>query len=243
MKTLPKYAVVLIAIAAGVVTLLLFGSILFALAVGLVVPVPLSRPVSWAKLALALVIAIVLGYLVGWGLGAIDPDRAGTVHFAGSFATMALFASFYVLALRKQATADAGTRSAVLSLQPPPGQALVIVRRKGFVGYASAVEVIMDSSPLAQLSMGRFTALHVAPGRHALAAAMATVSGPGKQTVVEFELAAGQTAAFHASFVTARLLQGHVELTRDADPQAVARTLAGRAMVIPAPVPALAQEA
>jgi hypothetical protein len=234
-KTLPHYALVLIALASGVLAVLLFGSLLSGLVIALVVPLALAKPVPITKLSAALALGIVAGDLSSYALAAVDGAGAGAgkVYFAGSLAVMALFTSLHLLALRKQQSADVGAQQAALSLQPPSGRALVIVHRQGFAGYGNAVGIALDGRAIAQLGMGRFTAFDVAPGTHRLGAAVATIASPGRPSELEVELAAGQTAVFHASFsfAIARLLQGQVDLVRDPDPAAVAHALAGRTMV------------
>lgn len=114
-------------------------------------------------------IALTVAGILVFGL---DMPRPGV-----AFGVFLFYILWNVSGNRKTATASAEQKERALTLEPPPGQALVYVIRKGFVAKAAGVNVLMDGTPRAHLKSPQFTCFAMPPGTYDLSAAFAGGAG------------------------------------------------------------------
>jgi hypothetical protein len=118
---------------------------------------------------------------------------------------------------RKMATADSGEKDAAPKLQPPPGKALLVVYREGFVAKLAGLNVAVDGKAFAQLTAPRFTVLALPPGAHTLSCAFGGLAGPqSKPGTYDFQVAEGGVAAVGIGVVMG-LVQGGLAFTPISD--------------------------
>jgi hypothetical protein len=121
---------------------------------------------------------------------------------------------------RRSVTAKAGDKAGALAMAPPPGKALVYVIRRGFVGWATGLNIVVDGQNLVQLKSPRFSILTVSPGRHLMEAAMGGLAGPqNRSTGVELALEAGEVQAYEFG-IAMGALQNALKVSRRELPEA-----------------------
>ena len=139
---------------------------------------------------------------------------------------------------RKVATAGGAQKEQALALAPPPGKALLVVAREGFVAKLVGLNLNIDGQPFTQLKSPAFTIVEVAPGQHALATGFGGLAGPqNKAGVYDFSAAEGQVVAVVVT-VSMGALQNAFKFTPQTDLEALRRKLRGMPMVLPEPAPA-----
>jgi len=153
-------------------------------------------------------------YLYGLGTG---------VFFAYIFANLA--------GNRKVATAGDDEKQAALALKPPPGKALLLVCREGFVAKLAGLNLAVDGREFAQLTAPKFTILALPPGAHTLTCGFGGLAGPqSKRGSYSFEVAEGGVAAVRIG-VAMGLVQGSMTFTPLADAAAARAKVARMPMV------------
>jgi hypothetical protein len=120
-----------------------------------------------------------------------------TPYIYGTF-TGAFFAYIFanLAGNRKVPTADAAQKEAALALKPPPGKALLVVYREGFVAKLAGLNIAVDGQEFAQLTAPKFTTLVMVPGAHTLTCGFGGLAGPqSKPGIYKFDVAADGVAA------------------------------------------------
>ena len=132
---------------------------------------------------------------------------------------------------RKVATVDAAEKDAALALQPPPGKALLVVFREGFVAKLAGLNIAVDGKEFAQLTAPRFTVVSLAPGAHTLTCGFGGLAGPqSKPGTYAFEIAAGGVAAVGIG-VAMGAIRGSMTFTPISDTDAMRAKLSRMPMV------------
>lgn len=137
---------------------------------------------------------------------------------------------------RKVTAAD---RDRMLADAPPAGYGLIYIHR-GFKvgGFAVGFDVDLDNRPAAQLKVGQFTRLVVAPGAHLLKVgpkkALGQMARPNKAEM-NVVLGAGETAVYEMSIGKGTTMRDLVVITlaRQPDARAGLAKLASVTMVAP----------
>jgi hypothetical protein len=134
---------------------------------------------------------------------------------------------------KRTKAATAAEKAAVLTLQPPSGQAQLIVFREGFVGMAVGMNLTLDARQVAQLKSSRFTALSTPPGRHTLSVGFmglaATQNRPAEQ---DFVAEPGEVVAFRIA-LSMGATKNTIKVERIDDPASLAAKLKTMTMVAP----------
>jgi len=150
-----------------------------------------------------LIAAVVMSFLMTFVFGGATPYIYGL--FTGVFVAY-IFGN--LAGNRKVATVEGGEKDAALKLQPPPGKALLVVFREGFVAKLAGLNIAVDGKEFAQLTAPKFTVLTLAPGAHRLTCAFGGLAGPqSKPGTYDFQVAEGGVAAVGIG-VTMGLVQG-----------------------------------
>jgi hypothetical protein len=155
-------------------------------------------------------------YLYGVGTG---------MFFAYIFANLA--------GNRKLAIAGDAEKQGALALQPPPGKALLVVYREGFVAKLAGLNIAVDGREFAQLTAPKFTVLALPAGPHTLTCGFGGLAGPqSKPGTYSFEAPADGVVAVGIG-VAMGLVQGSMKFTPLAGADA-ARAKVGRMPMVKA---------
>jgi len=131
---------------------------------------------------------------------------------------------------RKVASASGEEKAAALALRPPPGKALLVVYREGFVAKLAGLNLAVDGKEFAQLTAPKFTSLVVSPGIHTLTCGFGGLAGPqSKKGSYDFEALADGFAAVGIG-VSMGLVQGNMRFTPIADAGALKAKLSNMPM-------------
>jgi hypothetical protein len=191
-----------------------------------------------SKVVVAVVSGLVVGFLVAFGLSALTSaagDKPGlTPIIAGAFlGALTAYVMGNLAGNRKVQTADAASKQAALTFQPPAGQGTVIIYRQGFMGSAAGMNVFVDGKEATQLKSPRFTAVNLAPGPHTVGVGFGGLAGPqNRRDEQAIEVVAGETKAFKAA-ISMGLLTNALKLQPAAVDDSLRRTLSGMTMVAP----------
>ena len=132
---------------------------------------------------------------------------------------------------RKLPIAAAAEKEAALALAPPPGKALLVVFREGYVAKLAGLNLAVDGKEFAQLTAPKFTLLALPPGAHTLTCAFGGLAGPqSKPGTYDFQVAAGDVAAVRIG-VRMGAVRGSMQFAPVADLAAARAKLAGMPMV------------
>ena len=132
---------------------------------------------------------------------------------------------------RKLPIAAAGEKEAALALKAPPGKALLVVFREGFVAKLAGLNIAVDGKAFAQLTAPKFTVLALPPGAHTLTCGFGGLAGPqSKSGTYAFEVAGGGVAAVGIG-VAMGLVQGSMTFTPIADVDAARAKVSRMPMV------------
>ena len=178
-----------------------------------------------------IVIGVVVGVasmtmLMSFVFEGITPLIYGT--FTGAFFAY-IFAN--LAGNRKLPIADAAEKQAALQLKPPPGKALLVVYREGFVAKLAGMNIGVDGKEFAQLTAPKFTSLIVAPGAHTLTCGFGGLAGPqSRPGTYDFQAAADSVAAVGIG-VAMGMIHGRMKFTPIADVNAVRAKVGGMPMV------------
>jgi hypothetical protein len=183
------------------------------------------------RILIGVVVGVVLAFLMsminGW-----DNQSVLTGVFGG-------VATAYILSNlagnRKVDVASADDRGKALQLTPPPGKALVVVYREGFVAKLAGMNMAIDGTEVAQLKAPRFTLIAVPPGAHTLTTAFGGLAGAqSKGGSYEFSAPEGGVVAIRIG-VRMGMVQGAFDYSQQADLAQVRNKLAGMPLVLATP--------
>jgi hypothetical protein len=174
--------------------------------------------------------AAVMTFLMSFVFEGITPYIYGT--FTGAFVAY-IFGN--LAGNRKVAVAATAEKDAALKLQPPPGKALLVVFREGFVAKMAGLNLAVDGKEFAQLTAPKFTVVALAPGAHTLTCGFGGLAGPqSKPGTYSFEVAEGGVAAVGIG-VAMGLVQGSMTFTPLADANAARAKVSRMPMVTAEP--------
>jgi len=174
--------------------------------------------------------AAVMTILMMFVFEGVTPYIYGT--FTGAFVAY-IFAN--LAGNRKVPTADAAQKEAALALKPPPGKALLVVYREGFVAKLAGLNIAVDDKEFAQLTAPKFTTLVLAPGAHTLTCGFGGFAGPQtRQGTYKFEVAADGVAAVGIG-VRLGAVQGSIGFTPLASAEAARAKVTRMPMVLASP--------
>ena len=132
---------------------------------------------------------------------------------------------------RKVASAGAAEKEAALALKPPPGKALLVVYREGFVAKLAGLNIAVDGKEFVQLTAPKFTVLTLPAGAHTLTCGFGGLAGPqSKPGVYNFEAPADGVAAVGIG-VAMGMVQGSMKFTPLASADAARAKVAHMPMV------------
>jgi len=136
---------------------------------------------------------------------------------------------------RKVPTADAAQKEAALALKPPPGKALLVVYREGFVAKLAGLNIAVDGKEFVQLTAPKFTVLTLPPGVHTLTCGFGGLAGPqSKPGTYEFTVGEAGVATVGIG-VRMGAVQGSLKFTPLASADAARAKVAGMPMVVASP--------
>lgn len=193
-----------------------------------------------SKYAKPIIVGFIVAFVVSGGLSLLASAGGADPGFTPALVGM-IFGTFtaYIMANlagnKKGVAASDADKQAAVSLTPPPGQALLIVMREGFVGMAAGLNVTVDGRVVAQLKSPRFTAIPLSVGSHEMELAFAALAGKQNKPAVErFGAGAAEVVVYRAK-VAMGALQNTIALERihaDAD---LSNKLRGMTMTAPNP--------
>lgn len=191
-----------------------------------------------SKYAKPIIVGLIVAFVVSGGLSFLAAAGGADPGFTPALVGM-IFGTFtaYIMANlagnKKGAAASDADKQAAVSLTPPPGQALLIVMREGFVGMAAGLNVTVDGRIVAQLKSPRFTAIPLSVGSHEMELAFAALARKQNKPAVErFGAGAGEVVVYRAK-VAMGALQNTIALERlNADAELSAK-LRGMTMTAP----------
>lgn len=170
--------------------------------------------------------AAVMTFLMGFVFEGATPYLYGVL--TGMFVAY-IFAN--LAGNRKLPIAAAAERDAALVLKAPPGKALLVVFREGFVAKLAGLDLAVDGRAFAQLTAPKFTVLALAPGAHTLTCGFGGLAGPqSKPGAYDFQVAEGGVAAVGIR-VRMGALQGSLTFTPVADLDALRAKVSRMPMV------------
>ncbi len=176
------------------------------------------------------VAAAVMTFLMTFVFEGVTPYIYGI--FTGAFFAY-IFAN--LAGNRKVPTADAAQKEAALALKPPPGKALLVVYRDGFVAKLAGLNIAVDGKEFAQLTAPRFTILTLPAGVHTLTCGFGGLAGPqSKPGTYEFTVGEGGVATIGIG-VRMGAVQGSMKFTPIAGIDAGRAKVAGMSMVVASP--------
>ena len=170
--------------------------------------------------------AAVMSFLMSFVFEGVTPYIYGT--FTGMFVAY-IFAN--LAGNRKLPIAAAAEKDAALALKAPPGKALLVVFREGFVAKLAGLNVAVDGREFAQLTAPKFTVLALPPGAHTLTCGFGGLAGPqSKPGTYDFQVAEGDVATIGIG-VAMGLVQGSMKFTPVANVEAARQKIARMPMV------------
>jgi hypothetical protein len=173
-----------------------------------------------------LIAAVLMTFLMTFVFEGLTPYIYGV--FTGAFVAY-IFGN--LAGNRKVATADSAEKDSALHLQPPPGKALLVVFREGFVAKLAGLNVAVDGKEFAQLTAPKFTVVALAPGAHTLTCAFGGLAGPqSKSGTYNFEIPEGGVSAVGIG-VAMGLVQGSMTFTPISDVNAARAKVSRMPMV------------
>jgi hypothetical protein len=178
-----------------------------------------------------IVIGFVAAVIFGFLMRLVFPEGTASVWYGAFFGVFVAYIFANLAGNRKIPPASEAEKQAVLQLQPPPGKALLVVFREGFVAKLAGLNLFLDGKPFAQLTSPKFTSVVIAPGAHNLRCGFGGLAGPQSQKgSYDFQATAD---GFVAVRIGARIgaIQGVMSLKAVDDAQAVRAKLAGMPMV------------
>lgn len=175
------------------------------------------------------VVVFAVSALLGMVGGATGANLGLLPMFVGMFAggfTALIMAN--LAGNEKSQAADPEARVRALSLAPPPGKALLVVYRDGFVGRIAGMDFALDGARFVQIKGGWFSVLPIAPGEHRLSGTMAGLAeAQSKAAEVRFIAAAGEVHAYKAA-LSMGAMKNKISLTEGDPSPAVLRPILER---------------
>ena len=191
-----------------------------------------------SKYARPIIVGLIVAFVVSGGLSFLAAAGGADPGFTPALVGM-IFGTFtaYIMANlagnKKGVAASDADKQAAVSLTPPPGQALLIVMREGFVGMAAGLNVTVDGRIVAQLKSPRFTAIPLSVGSHEMELAFAALAGKQNKPAVErFGAGAGEVVVYRAK-VAIGALQNTIALERIHANADLSNKLRGMTMTAP----------
>lgn len=191
---------------------------------------------KYAKpLIVGFIVLLVVSFGIGFLGGAVGANLGVLPMITGVFA--GAFTAYIMANLagnRAGVAASDADRAAAASLTPPPGKALVIVYREGFVAMAAGMNLALDGREFAQIKGGKFTAITVEPGEHELAAGFGGLAGPqNNAAIVSFVARDGLVFAYRATVSMGAVKNSIVLATAPEDRDALSTKLTRMPMTAP----------
>jgi hypothetical protein len=178
-----------------------------------------------------IVIGFVAAVIFGFLMRIVFPEGTASVWYGAFFGVFVAYIFANLAGNRKIPAASEAEKQAALQLRPPPGKALLVVFREGFVARLAGLNLFLDGKPFAQLTSPKFTSVVIAPGPHNLSCGFAGLAGPQSQKgSFDFQALAD---GFVAVRIGARVgaIQGVMSLKPVEDAPALRTKLAGMPMV------------
>jgi hypothetical protein len=165
-----------------------------------------------SKYVPAIVAGLVAAALMTFLMGFVWEGTTPYLYGIGTGALVAyLFAN--LAGNRRLAIAGDAEKQAALALKPPPGKALLVVCREGFVAKLAGLNIAVDGREFAQLTAPKFTVLALPAGAHTLTCGFGGLAGPqSKPGSYGFEIAADAVVAIRIG-VQMGALQGSMTFT------------------------------
>lgn len=183
-------------------------------------------------------IGLVVGVFAWFVFNAIFTPGLGTSAFAIFCGVFTAYILANLAGNRKVADAGAEEKAAALALAPPPGQALLVAYRVGFVAKLAGLNLALDGREFAQLTAPKFTSLVVSPGAHTLTGAFGGLAGAqSKGAGFDFNAAPGSVTVVRIN-AQMGMVQGAVKFTPESDLAATRTKLAAMPMAAAALAPA-----
>jgi hypothetical protein len=136
---------------------------------------------------------------------------------------------------KKVPAAGAAERQLAMGMRPPPGKALLIPYREGFVAKLAGLNLALDGQEFVQLTSPKFACIAIGPGRHTLSGAFGGFAGAqSKAALYEFEAPEGGVIAVRIDSRMG-LLQGAVVFSLETDLDAVKKKIDGFQMAAASP--------
>jgi hypothetical protein len=180
-----------------------------------------------------IVIGFVAAVFFGFVMRIVFPEGSASIWYGAFFGVFVAYIFANLAGNRKIPAASEAEKQAVLQLRPPPGKALLVVFREGFVAKRAGLNLFLDGRSFAQLTSPRFTSVIIPPGAHNLSCGFAGLAGPQSQKgSYDFQAPAD---GFVAVRIGARIgaIQGVMSLKPVEDAQALRAKLAGMPMLKP----------
>jgi hypothetical protein len=162
-----------------------------------------------------------MGFGVALALGVIFsfvfPEGGAPYLYAAGIGAFVAYILANLAGNKKVPAASDADRQQALAMRPPPGKALLIPYRQGFVAKMAGLNLALDGNEFAQLTAPKFTAIAISPGRHTLAGAFGGFAGAqSKSANYEFEAADGAVLVVR---IDSRMgmVQGAVVFTLETD--------------------------
>ena len=176
------------------------------------------------------VAAVVMTFLMSFVFEGVTPYIYG--FFTGLFVAY-IFGN--LAGNRKVPTADAAEKQAALALKPPPGKALLVVYREGFVAKLAGLNIAVDGKEFVQLTAPKFTVLTLPAGAHTLTCGFGGLAGPqSKPGTYDFTVDAGAVATIGIG-VKMGAMQGSMTFTTMQNVDAARAKVARMPMVVATP--------
>lgn len=179
-----------------------------------------------------------VAFVLGFGLNSLEraagePLGFMTIGIPLFFGALVAYLLANLAGNKKVAKASAAERHEALKLEPPAGQALLVVYREGFVGMAAGLNVTVDGKVRAQLKSPRFVVLPLEPGVHEVNAGFGGLAGPQNNAgIVRLTIAAGEVAVLRATLAMGAF-KNSVNLQLAEDAAGARAKLANMTMVKP----------
>lgn len=170
------------------------------------------------KYVQAIVIGVVAGIAVGILIKAfVFTDGPAPYLYGVGTAVFTAYILSNLAGNKKVAAAGDAERTFALAMRPPPGKALLIPYREGFVAKMAGMNLAIDGRDFVQLTAPKFTCLTIEPGRHVLSGVFAGLAGPqSKAANVEFDAPPDSVTVVRIS-ANMGLVQGVIKFAREDD--------------------------
>ncbi|HEX3918547.1 MAG TPA: hypothetical protein VHW60_14515 [Caulobacteraceae bacterium] len=171
---------------------------------------------------MALAFGVVFSFLI--------PESGAPYLYAAGIGVFVAYILSNLAGNKKVPAGSDADRQQALAMRAPPGKALLIPYRQGFVAKMAGLNLALDGNEFAQLTAPKFTAITISPGRHTLAGAFGGFAGAqSKAASYEFDAPDGAVLVLRIDSRMG-LLQGAVVFTPETDLAAAKAKLSGMPM-------------